>query len=70
MNDSAFRQWLTDNHGLTAEESAYAPTQFLRSDDWFDVNAHELWLMDRYREYTNIYFTTYDTGKYVDEPKF
>ena len=51
LNDPAFRQWLTDNHGLTAEEAAWIPQAFLRADDWFDVNAWELQLQAWYREY-------------------
>ena len=51
-NDPAFRQWLTDNYGLTSEEAAYRPAQFLRSDEWFDTNRWELWLADRYREFS------------------
>ena len=53
LNDPQFRQYLTDRYGLTAEEAAYLPAQFLRADDWFDVNAYELWLIEKYREYAN-----------------
>lgn len=51
MNDPAFRQYLTDRYGMTTEEASYLPAQFLRADDWFDANAYELWLQEKYREF-------------------